>query len=143
MNFLMAEFSDLAAEAQWSGAQAVTVYIDATDSAWRQMGVAEADLPAAVLDDSNIPAIRALVSFYTLRRLWRAFSLRVDVEIVGQVKAARSQLTKAVQQMLQAAQVEASGYGFYVGGDSFQMGRVTLDFLEPAGAEFDGTAIGF
>jgi hypothetical protein len=141
--FLDGEFRELAVEAQWDGLTTTAVYNGAIDNAWRQLGVLEASLQTTVLDDSNIFPVQALLSYYALQRFWRAFSLRVDVNIAGSISATRSQLTATVKQMLQQAQVEANGYGFYVGGDNFQMGRVTLDYLEPDGAEFSaGNVLG-
>lgn len=136
LNYLMQQYGELASEAQWDSQHAGDSYNGAIDNTWRQFGVVEASLATATVDDSNILPAQALLSFYILRRFLRTFAMRVDVNIAGSISASRSQLVKQLQSQLQAAQEEATGYGYYVGGDSFVMGRLSLDYLEPTGTEF-------
>lgn len=128
---LTTEYQELVVDAKFTTQQTTDAYNLALDMSLRQLGYQESDLPTAdVL--SPILSYIALMHYFTLKRFSRLLSVRFDVEITGALKASRSQAFAQVEKLLIDAEMECINLGFQVGGISaFQMGRITLDFMEP------------
>jgi hypothetical protein len=131
--FLTTEYAEMAASAKFTTDQITTAYSTAIDMTLRQLGTQETDLATSVVAQSQIKGFIALLNYYALKRFVRLFSLQFDVNIGNNtVFAYRSQIFKAMQQLLEDAEQECLKLGFDVGGGpSFQMGYLNLDFNEP------------
>ncbi len=130
-NYLSNEYAELATDAKFTTQQTSTAYSTALDMALRFLGYQESDLATADVQAPILSYI-ALMNYFTLKRFSRLLSIRFDVEITGALKASRSQAFAQVEKLLIDAEMECINLGFQVGGiSSFQMGRITLDFMEP------------
>lgn len=129
--YLTNEYQELATDAKFTTQQTSTAYSTALDMSLRFLGYQESDLATADVQAPILSYI-ALMNYFTLKRFSRLLAIRFDVEITGALKASRSQAFAQVEKLLIDAEMECINLGFQVGGISaFQMGRITLDFLEP------------
>ena len=136
--YLTSEYSALVAEIGFDTNATTTAYSTATDMALRQLGFAETDLPTADVAQTDILSYLALLNYYTLRRIQRDLSIRVDVTIGGQIMATRSKAAVQVKQLLDDARAEVEALGFSLTKPAMAAGRFTLDYLEPPQTEFVG-----
>jgi hypothetical protein len=143
--FLTSEYAELAGEAKFTTDQANTAYSTAIDMSLRQLGYQEVDLATTDTTQTQTLGYLALLNYYTLKRFVRIFTIKYDVNIANNtVFAYRSQIFKAMQQLLTDAEQECLKLGFDVGGGpSFQMGYLNLDFNEPGGRWLGGDYVDF
>jgi hypothetical protein len=115
-----------------------TGYGPAIDEAFMTYGVAYSDLATATAPDVDVPAVRALLRYFSLLGFEQRLSAKVDYDVVGQsaavTKKQSAQLAQVRQSLAEAAN-QAAYYGFVVtaSGGTFEFGRFNLDFLEPNG----------
>jgi hypothetical protein len=143
--YLQAKFSALATDAKADSQAANNAYITAIDSALIMLGVKDDDLSTADVDTTKRLPYLALLDYYTLDQFITIYALRYDVKLgQGSVEATRSQAYKQLEALRADAADKAANYGYSPGGsgvDTFSMGRLNLDFLEPGcgtGGEFNG-----
>jgi hypothetical protein len=103
------------------------------DSALLDLGVDYVALPAIVVDNMYAADFRALLRYHALLTFADLYALRVDVNLgTAGLSKQRSQAYKAVKDRLDEARKEVESRGYGVSGGELQLGRMTLDFLEPA-----------
>lgn len=134
--WLAERYRELVTYAKFTSQNTTDAYNGALDMALRQLGYAESALSTADVPDSSVLKYLALLRYYALDRFATLLTVQFDVEAgQGAIKATRSQAYKAVLSEKSQAAAELTQYGINVGSvESFQMGRVTLDFLEPSAA---------
>lgn len=133
-SLLSQQYREIATDAEFTTQQTSDAYDAAIDMSLRQLGTQESDLPTADVEQPNVLKYIALLNYYTLKRFSTLYSILFDVE-AGQkaIVAARSQAFKMITVLLEQAAEELTQYGIFVGSSQgFQMGRMTLDFLEPS-----------
>lgn len=104
----------------------------AITATFRTLGVARADVLAGSVATSLDGDAEALLRYHALDLLSTLVAADVDVRIDGVGSRSRSQAFKPLFDRLRAdarQRVEALGYA--VGGPTFTIGRLTLDYLEP------------
>ena len=138
LNFLLAEYQELATDSGLSDVQVAGAYLTAIDMSLRQLGYQEGDLPTTDVPQTQILSYLALLHYYALKRFARVLALRVNVNMVGQLAVSRSQAAAQVKALLDDAEKEVVALGFPVGEGAvaFSLGRMGLDFLEPNWGEF-------
>lgn len=133
LSYLTSEFTELACDAQFSDDQKSAAYTTAIDMALRQLGVAETALPTYDVPQAQVMAYLVLLRYHALRRYASAFSMRVQVSVPGPASALRQQSFQQVNTLLQQAQQDLIALGVDLGNaNSFQIGRLNLDFEEPS-----------
>lgn len=131
--YLLSEFQELAADAQFTDEQRSSAYSTAIDMALRQLSVQETDLPSYDVPQSQIMAYLALLTYYALKRFARLLSTRVAVSLPDRVSAQRQQAFQQVSALLESAEQDLAKLGVDLGGaQSWQIGRLNLDFQEPS-----------
>lgn len=132
--YLVEEFSDLATDSKFTSGQITSAYSTALDNSLRHLGYEETDLPTADVDQVNVIKYVALLEYFTLKRFMRLYSLKFDVEAGNKaIVATRSQAFNMLKSLLGQAEADLARLGIPLGGvASFEMGRVTLDYLEPS-----------
>ena len=87
--------------------------------------------------DANVPAFLALCEYHALARIWRALATRADVS-ARSVMGPRAQVFQHVKDLMEMAAAECASMGYPVGSlgvgaasGSWQIGSLTLDFIEP------------
>jgi hypothetical protein len=135
-SYLTEKYRELAAEAKFTAQQITDAYNGALDMSLRQLGYEESALATADVIQSNVLKYIACLNYYALDRFVTLFALRFDVKAgSGAIDAQRSQISNHTVALRNLAAKELTQYGIVVGGaQSFQMGRLTLDFLEPSTA---------
>lgn len=116
------------------------------DRSFRALGIAESDLRAATVDDSQTRQLEAVLDYYAILRFWRESAVRVQISkrtAAGSAVAKnREQLYDHLTVVLADALSRANALGLSVGVDEFEIGALNLDILEPAvsplGARGDG-----
>jgi hypothetical protein len=138
LNYLLAEYAELATDSGLSDVQFTTAYTTAIDMALRQLGYAESDLPTTDVPQPQIASYLALLHYYALKRYARVFALRVNVSMAGVLSVSREAAATQVKTLLDDAEKEVVALGFPVGEHAvaFSLGRMGLDFLEPGWGEF-------
>lgn len=132
LDYLTNTYAELATEANWAETARLFAYSLMIDQALRSLGVPEDTLMAAtVTDGDDIAAYYALLDYFALMRFSTAFSTRTDVSVSGAINASQSQIWKQVNEMLLKAEMTLKGMG-YSPSEQIEMGRMTLDFLEPS-----------
>lgn len=108
----------------------------AIDSALRSLGAATADLTSATVALADEPKFLALLDYFGARRLLVEATTKVDVSVADVGLSKRySQMRDGLQTLMDSYQATLELYG--VGPiQQMQTGRLTLDFLEPAGIEW-------
>jgi hypothetical protein len=130
--YLTNEYAELATDAKFTSDQLTTAYDTAIDMSLRWLDVAETDLAAADVAQANVLKYLALLNYFALKRFQRLLSIRTDVKIANRaLDVSRSQAFSAVSKLLEQAEEELEGLGISI-KNSFEMGRVTLDFQEPS-----------
>ena len=99
----------------------------AIDSALRELGFDESELPAAQIDSDEVPAYLALVDYYVLDLLSYGV-LQADIKI-GENDKKRSQILPLILKQKAEALKEVKKYG-YLAAD-FALGGISLNYLEP------------
>jgi hypothetical protein len=128
------QYRELATDAEFSSQDTTDAYDAAIDMSLRQLGTQESDLATADIEQPNVLKYIALLNYYTLKRFSTLYSIKFDVE-AGQkeIVAALSQAFKMITALLEQAAEELTQYGVFVGSSQgFQLGRMTLDYLEPS-----------
>lgn len=134
VNLLTQQYRELATDAEFTTQDTTDAYDAAIDMSLRQLGTQESDLATADVEQPNVLKYIALLNYYTLKRFSTLYSIKFDVE-AGQkeIVAALSQAFKMITVLLAQAAEELTQYGIFVGSSQgFQMGRMTLDYLEPS-----------
>ncbi len=133
IDYLTGEYSEVVTEVKLTSDQTTTAYTNAIDMSLRQLGVADIDLSATIVSQSQTISFIALLNYYVLKRLVRVLALKYDVNVTGAIEAKRSQAYEQIKQLFLEAEQEAINLGFNVGGIvGFQLGSIQLDFLEPS-----------
>lgn len=132
--YLTEKYRELSAEAKFTTQQITDAYNGSIDMSLRQLGYEESALATADVAQSDVLKYIACLNYYALDRFVTLFALRFDVKAgSGAIDAQRSQISNHVVALRNLAAKELAQYGIIVGGaNSFQMGRLTLDFLEPS-----------
>lgn len=103
------------------------------DDALRMLGYAESALASAEPDDAESLGFMYLVTYATLKAIWRKLATRFDISSQGD-SLKLSQITGNVERMLKAAEADVIRfYGAVPSGGSDDGGVVTLDlnYLSP------------
>lgn len=100
------------------------------DLAFRKLGTARADLATATVEDSQEEAVDALAEYYAARRIWRQLGDRVNTSTGVTSYTFTNQLTN-VKAMVDDAQKRCTALGYDVTGDSWSIGYLNSDWLEP------------
>lgn len=130
---------------QWPGLQAALGVLAtdaaggwkaAIDGALRALGTATADLVTATVAVADEAKFVALLDYFGARRLVAEAVTKVDVSVADVGLSKRySQMREGLESLLAGYQATLSLYG--VGPiQQMQMGRMNLDFLEPAATEW-------
>jgi hypothetical protein len=132
--YLTEEYRELATDAKFTTQQTTDAYNMAIDMSLRYLGIAETDLATADVVQSSILKYIALLDYFALERFSKLQTVKFDVTLPGPVQAMRSQAFKAIGVLLQRAENKLASLGIIIGGSGgdFQVGRMTLDFLEPS-----------
>lgn len=135
--YLTEQFRDVTADAQFTSQNITDAYNNALDNALRQLGYSEELLASTDVPQNQVQAYLALMEYYTLKRFIRLYSLRFSVTITGAVTASRNQAFENLKALLAEAEADCARLGYPVGGlPYFELGRLTLDYLEPTGNTF-------
>lgn len=139
--YLTSQYAELATYAKFTSGQVTAAYNVALDMSLRYLDYAEADLASADVTQANTLKYLALLEYFALDRFSKLLSIQFDVTLPGPVQAARSQAFKNVMTLKAQAEMKLSQLGIDIGGNgqTMQMGRLNLDFLEPSwtsGREF-------
>lgn len=129
LDYLTNEYSDLLTESNLDSDAALRAYSTAIDQALRTLGYAEDELVSANVED-EVSEYLALLDYFALSRYVKVFAVRSDVSVSGAISASQSQAYKQVKELLDAATERLAGLGVSP-TQAFQVGRFTLDFLEP------------
>lgn len=133
LDYLTQEFRELADDAQFQGTEQTEAYNAAIDNSLRQLGYEESALLTAEVAQGNVTRYIALLEYFALRRFAKVLAPRVSVSLPGPASAQLNQAFSHVQALLDVAKAEVAAFGVDPGGAaSFQLGRMTLDFLEPS-----------
>lgn len=107
------------------------------DRSLRELGVTEANLAAATVDDAianQRDGWFATLDYYALLFLRNLSAPRVDVTASGDAGIAlakqRSQLVKTLKEMLDEAEARAQRFGYLTEGQAMTWGQFTLDYIE-------------
>lgn len=131
---LTQKYRELATDAEFTSQQTTDAYNAALDMSLRQLGYEEAALSTADVPQPDVLKYIALMTYYTLDRFATLLAIRFNVKLgQGALEASRIQAFEAVKTLKSMAAVELAQYGVNVGGaQSFEMGRISLDYLEPS-----------
>ena len=134
VSYLTKEFNDIATDAKFDANATASAYSTAIDNSLRHLNYLETDLPTANVDQVNVIKYIALLEYFTLKRFMRLYSLKFDVSAGNKaIEASRSQVFSQVRSLLGQAEADLARLGIPLGGvASFEMGRITDDFLEPS-----------
>jgi|ERR1700724_395801 len=134
MTYLTSEFGDIATDAKFDANATASAYSTAIDNSLRHLGYQETDLPTVNVTQSQVISYLALLEYFTLKRFMRLYSLKFDVEAGNKaIVASRSQAFSQMKSLLGQAEADLARLGIPLGGvASFEMGRITDDFLEPS-----------
>jgi hypothetical protein len=132
-SYLTSEFAELAVDAEFTTSQTDTAYSTAIDNSLRKLGFVEEDLPTADVSQADIQKYLKLLEYFVLKRFARFYAKDYDAK-ASTVDAKRSQAFNMIEQLIAETRSELAVLGMIVGGgsDTFEMGRITLDFLEPS-----------
>lgn len=135
VSYLSEQFSTIATELGVTATDNAEGYKGPIDAALRLIGTAEADLAVADIT-SDVGDYLAALDYAALLRFQRMAAIRVDLA-VGEpsVDKKRSQLFKALGEMLKDAKSAAENAGVLDGASTWTLGRMQLDYLEVATAD--------
>lgn len=129
--YLQNQFSALATVTGQATTDSAAGYGTAIDQALRQLGYSTADLAAADVPDADTPAYLDLAGYYALVRFLGALAVNVDIELDGpRAVKKRSQYFTQVKTLLDVKRKQLEDAGYL--GSSYEMGFLSLDFLEPS-----------
>lgn len=132
LDYLTNTYAELATEANWTETARLFAYSLMIDQSLRGLGVPEDSLQTVqVTDSDDIAAYYALLDYFALLRFSTAFSVRSDVSVSGAISSSQSQIWKQVNERFVHAETTLKGMG-YSPSEQIEMGRFTLDFLEPS-----------
>lgn len=135
--YLAEAYRDVTTDAGFSSQNVTDAFNGAIDNALRMLGYTEDVLSITDVPQNQIRPYLALLEYYALKRFIRLYSLRFNVSITGAVSASRNQTFDALKQLLAEAEADCARLGYPVGGlPYFELGRLTLDYLEPTGNTF-------
>lgn len=135
LTYLSETFATIATDLGVTATDNAAGYKSVIDYALRLGGTAEADLATADIT-SGIPGYLIALDYAALLRFQRMASTRVDIEVGDPaVNKKRSQLFKAISDMLKDAKAAAENCGILDGASSWSMGRLPTDWIEPALAD--------
>lgn len=105
----------------------------AVDAALRALGVATADLAGATVSVADEPTFLALLNVFGARRLLVEATLKVDVSVadVG-ISKRYSQMRDGLAALLALYERDSLVVALVGSVPQMVMGRMTLDYLEPA-----------
>lgn len=128
--YLDGQFSALATAALPGPLPPVVLYGAAIDQTLRTMGTAQADLPTATFLDAQASDAIVLAEYYSLVGIERAMALNVDQSLgAGLASEKTGQLFTNVHALVVQARADVVARGYL--DQSWEMGRLSLDFLEP------------
>lgn len=129
--YLQSEYAEITREAGFESSQELRAYSLVIDHALRTLGYAESALATVDTDEEDTAGYLAALDYFALSRLLRTFALRTDVSLSGTLSASQSQAFKQLTQLRDEASARLTGLGFSTTNE-MQVGRFTLDFIEPA-----------
>jgi hypothetical protein len=131
---LTQQYREIATDAKFTTQNITDAYSAAIDMSLRQLGYQESDLASADVVQSDVLKYIACLNYYVLKRFSTLYSILFDVKAgKGAIDAARSQSYHQLRALLKEAESELVQYGIFVGSaQGFQVGRMTLDILEPS-----------
>lgn len=132
--YLTEEYRELADEADFTTDQTASAYSVATDMALRQLGYAEAALSSTDVPQADVLKYIALLNYYALNRFSKLFARNNDTAAgSGAISTKDSQIFDQIMRLQAMAASELTSYDISVGGmQSYGMGRINLDILEPS-----------
>lgn len=145
--YLDSQFSSLATEiGQTLRNDTATAYGPDIDAALRRMGVAEASLATATVEDTARVAFYALCDYNCLRRMARRLATRVDSGALVP-EGDRERIFDNVTEMLAEAKMFVTALGYGPEGDVSAANASTLwgyvdlntDYVEPTGSASEYT----
>jgi hypothetical protein len=126
VEYLSLTFSTIAAKLGIPATDTPQGYAYIIDSSLEVLGVSSQEEP------ESDALYKAALDYFALRAFWRQTATLVDTNIDG-VPINRSQFAKNLKDMMDEAATVAGAAGIDVGtGSALEMGRLNLDFLEPA-----------
>jgi len=134
LGYLAGQFSDIANLVGLNQSDTPADYGLVIDQSLRQLGYAETSL-ATANETVRVLDYLALLDYYALKRFLRPLSLEYDYSIDGESHKRSSLYANVEKQMLEAKeQLGSLGYQIDV-ANSFELGRMNFDFLEPSEAD--------
>lgn len=130
LDYLQNEYQEMATEVSFDSEQALRAYGIVIDQALRLLGYQEDELPTADTRPDESTAYLAALDYFALARFARVFSIRTDAFVSG-LSVSQSQAFGQVTYLKVEAAQRLAGLGFSP-EDEMQMGRLTLDFVEPS-----------
>jgi hypothetical protein len=132
--YLTEEYRELATNAKFTTQQTTDAYNIAIDMSLRYLSFEESALSTADVAQADVLKYYALLDYFALKRFLKLLSILFDVTLPGPLQALRSQAFKNVGILLERAESELANKGIVIGGNDsgYQLGRMTLDFLEPS-----------
>lgn len=127
--YLDSQFSALAASVGQDSDPLLGYEVD-IDLALRKLGKSRSGLATATVEDSQEEATFALGEYYAARRLWRLLGDRVNTS-TGKVSYSFNGQREQAEKMMLDAKARCAALGYDVAGDSWTIGTLNLDFLEP------------
>jgi len=133
-NYLQEEYRELAEEADFTTDQTNSAYSVATDMALRQLGYEESALSSTDVPQADVLKYIALLNYYALNRFLKVLAKERDTAAgSGAISLKDSQMFDQVSKLMGMAAREVASFGIDIGGiGAYRMGRINLDFLEPA-----------
>ncbi len=133
-NYLVEEYRELADEADFTSDQTTSAYSVAMDMSLRQLGYEESALSTADVPQADVLKYIALLNYYALNRFLKIFAKERDTAAgSGALNIKDSQMFDQVSKLMGLAAQEVASFGIDIGGiGAYKMGRINLDFLEPA-----------
>jgi len=124
------QFAPLATATMPPLATQEATYGDAVNQTLRALGTLQGDLPTASVLDAQVSDAIALAEYYSLQRFARALALQVDITLDAPVESKkRSQMFTQVTALLALARADVKARGYL--DQSWELGRLSLDFIEP------------
>lgn len=135
MDYLTDAHLEIATEAGFDENRTLIAYKTVIDHALRLLDYTEGELSSADTTSAETPAYLAALDYYALSRFARVFAIRTDTSVSGALSVSQSQAFTQVSQLVEDARQRLVSLGVDPAGESMQIGRINLDFLEPAPVE--------
>jgi hypothetical protein len=133
VSFLAAEYPALMSEYKVSADDTAAGLKGPIDNTFRALGFEESALSEAtsIGTSTATSSVVTLLRYFALRHFLSIAASKVDITVgTPQEGKQQSQAFRSIEKLLKAAQSEVSNLGLLDFGE-FQLGRLTLDFLEP------------